>query len=206
MKGLIFKDFLILIKQLKPQIVIILIIVLLAAIGANTAFSLAFVYAMTAMLPVTLFELDESYKWNVTMLSMPYTGSMYVTAKYIVGIVLLLLCSVLFFAALCINQLIHPPFILSECVSSSAAPAAGTILMQAIILPFIFRLGVEKGRFVYAVFLAAFFAIPMLIMKSDIAFPYIIASHSVLFFVGSAVLYVLSWLISKFLYEKREIV
>lgn len=210
MKGLILKDFLIFIKQLKFQLVIIFFMVLFTvgtAVDADAAsFLPALAYLTTSTLPITLISLDESYKWNVTMLSMPYTRSMYVTAKYIVGIALLLLCSILFFAALSIGQLIHKPFILSECVSSSATSAAAAILIQGITLPFIFKLGVEKGRLVYAAFIGACTAITMNVLNSNIAVPYIRASHSVLLFVLSAVLYVLSWLLSKAIYEKREIV
>ncbi len=214
MKGLVLKDFLILIKQLKFQLGIILLMVLFmvlftaAGSGAASAFP-ALAYVITAMLPITLFELDESYKWSLTMLAMPYTKSMYVTAKYIVGIILILSCTALFFSALCVKQLINPPpFILAECVSASAMSASMALLIQGLVLPFIFRLGVEKGRVVYLVFIAIFVAIPVIASKADvdIVVPYIRASHSVLFFVLSAVLYVLSWLLSKALYEKREIV
>ncbi len=211
MKGLVLKDFLILIKQMKFQLGIVLFMVasttVCSAVGDEAAFSFpAIAYIITATLPLTIISFDESYKWNVTMLSMPYTRSMYVTTKYIIGIILILLCSVLFFAALCINQLIHPPFILSECVSSSAASAAAALLMQGLIHPFIFKLGVEKGRIIYLVFIGVCAGITMSVINFAIAVPYIRASHSVLFFVGSAVLYILSWLLSKALYQKREIV
>ncbi len=209
MKGLILKDFLIFIKQLKFQLGIIFFMVLCTAVGTGEAFTLGMAYLLTAMLPINLISLDESYKWNVTMLAMPYTKSMYVTAKYIVGIILILSCTALFFSALCVKQLINPPpFILAECVSASAMSASMALLIQGLVLPFIFRLGVEKGRVVYLVFIAIFVAIPVIASKADvdIVVPYIRASHSVLFFVLSAFLYVLSWLLSKALYEKREIV
>ncbi len=141
MKGLIYKDALTLVKQMRFYLLLVLVFALLP-IGSLSSFAL--VYA--AMLPFSAMAYDEQAKWPRLAAMLPYTDGQLVLCKYIIGWVGVL-------AALLLSLIAG---IGTKFIAGSTAPvqslrllpmaAAMALLLIAVVLPLIFRFGVERGR------------------------------------------------------------
>lgn len=142
MKGLIYKDALTLIKQMRFFLVLILLFSLLP-LGSLSNFAL--VYA--AMLPFSAIAYDEQAKWPRLAAMMPYTRGQLVLSKYIIGWAGVL-------GALMVSILAH---VAAQLIFGNRAPldaqlamlpmtAALALILIAVVLPLTFRFGVERGR------------------------------------------------------------
>lgn len=143
MKGLLYKDAVTLVKQMRFYLLLVLIF---SALPLGNLSSFAVVYA--AMLPFSAIAYDEQAKWPRLAAMLPYTPGQLVLSKYIIGwagvaaaLVLSALANglVQFFAgtgeAALARQL--------ELVCVTAALA---LMLIAVVLPMIFRFGAERGR------------------------------------------------------------
>lgn len=146
MKGLIRKDVYVLSKQVKIFLVMVIAFTVVPAFNMS---SFAAVYV--AMLPYTAMAYDERSRWDQMALMMPYSFRDLVLSKYILGWVLSgavsLLAVLVGFTGL-----------------GGADPVNGVVsfivswLFLAIMLPLLFRFGVEKGRMMYLAVFAIMFA------------------------------------------------
>ena len=150
MKGLLLKDYYTLLKQMLLYLVFIIV---LSVIPEMNLFRIASVYA--AMLPITVIAFDERSKWDHLAIMMPYTKRQLVMSKYVIGYLGIAFCCVL---SLCIQAVIvavaNQPFTLELVLSILLTSLAGLAIL-AINLPFMFWLGVERGRIVFMVLIAA---------------------------------------------------
>lgn len=151
MKGLILKDIYTLIKQ--TRIILILIIIFSITPGYSGA-NFAVIYG--AMLPITALAYDERCKWNTLAAMMPYSARDIVLSKYLLGYITvgaatLLTVTVQAFIALFRNSASDDTGIISFLLIALTATA-----ILAINLPIMFRMGVEKGRYIFFFLLAAF--------------------------------------------------
>ncbi|MBK5253562.1 MAG: ABC-2 transporter permease [Peptostreptococcaceae bacterium] len=143
MKGLITKD-LLTIASHKMYFIMIAIFVLIP-----DQFLGNFAIVFAAMLPITAIAYDERSKWQELESMMPYSNKDKILSKY-------LLAYMLVFAVLVLSIVVHSilALFISEYkelvnVSLMAIVVSVALIIIAINLPFIFKLGVEKGRFVF---------------------------------------------------------
>lgn len=142
MKGLIFKDLYTLLKQMKLFIAIMLIWAFIPNFSASL---FAIVYA--SILPVTALAYDERSKWNTLAAMMPYSAKDIVLSKYILGYVFTFVATVFCLIAKLILSSLHLSGS-SDNIASIPIVMFVALIMGAVTLPFMFKLGVEKGRFV----------------------------------------------------------
>lgn len=156
MTGLILKDFLVLRKTLRTYL---LISVMYAAIAFSGAWSPSIVgtlmVMMVAILPMNVFAYDKQAKWDIYGLALPVGRTKTVAARY-VCILLLLLFSVgltaVSGAALYIAGRIEDTagFIISCAVLGLMA-----VLLNAAMLPFLYKFGPERARMMFFGFVGA---------------------------------------------------
>lgn len=152
MKGLLIKDFLTLAKQMK---LFLLIIVVFACLPGFSAVSFALVYS--AMLPVTALAYDERSKWDNLAVMMPYSPGQLVFSKYVLGYAAVIGAAVISVIAQTAISLISgaqfggakATLFLMSCLA---------LAIQSLCLPVMFKLGVEKGRFMFMVLIMVFAA------------------------------------------------
>lgn len=151
MKGLLLKDLYTLTKQMKSFLFIIVVWTLIPGFSAS---SFAIIY--TGMLPITALAYDERCKWNSLAAMMPYSAGSMVFSKYLLGYILISCASLLsVLAQVTIALLSKTPFNTENLITVAfTIPIA--LIIQAINLPVMFRLGVEKGRYVFFVLVAIF--------------------------------------------------
>lgn len=150
MKGLLLKDLYTLGKQMK--LFFLFIVVFAVAPGLSLS---AFAIMYASMLPMTALAYDERSKWDTLAAMMPYSVTELVFSKYLLGYLMTL------FAALCslaaqfvINLFQHTPANREELFALPIVVCIA-LLFLAISLPFLFKLGVERGRLTFIVLLAA---------------------------------------------------
>lgn len=153
MKGLIIKDFISL-KKYSKQFLLMIAVFAIFGISMKSPSYIAFMFMLFgSMTIITSMSYDESAGWNKMAFCMPISKSEVVKAKYLTWIVLTLitfLFSVIFGGMICLylgqNML--------EFIASLLAVTSVYLILFSIIIPILFRLGMEKGRMIMlAVFL-----------------------------------------------------
>lgn len=210
MKGLILKDFYMALKYCRAFIIIIAVFLGIFLYGNFNIFFLAYPCLITSVVPVTLFSYDEHDKWTIYSLALPYTRKQLVSSKYIIGIIFGLLSYVITMIATTAKMLITDTFSLQGFLSVSMALVGTALICPAIILPFMFKLGPNKGRIVFYIMCGLIAAIMSFTAKSSIfQLNQLENSFSNVLFslIGIAVIVLLysgSWLLSISFYKKRE--
>ena len=140
MKALLYKDAMVLWKQMKLMLLLILVFALFPSGFQNT---FAVLYA--ALLPYTALAYDERSRWDRMAAAMPYSAGDIVTEKYVFG---WLTAAGTLLLTLIIRLASEHLLRLGEGASAETLLMAfcGSLVTMAVTLPFLFRFGVEKGR------------------------------------------------------------
>lgn len=148
MKALLMKDFYVLWKQMR---IFLLIILIFSAIPSSFNNLFAVVYA--AMLPYTAGAYDERSKWDQLAAMMPYADRDVVLSKYVLGWLATAAAAVISLLLQGVISLFWQP------TSGGYSPVlillagCAAVGIVAIMLPPLFRFGVEKGRVVMFLFI-----------------------------------------------------
>lgn len=215
MKGLLIKDLCLMKKHCRTHLIVILFFLIGAFITGET-FLLTYPCVLAGLIPTTLLAYDEQSKWLSYSATLPYKRSRIVSSKYIIGFVLVLISVTLSaLTALLYQQFRGEGIDLSFLFVQFSASAMCGFLMPALSLPFMFKLGVQKGRTAYFITLAVVFGsvtmIPLLL--EDVAIPESVVTiwGKLMLIVPIAILpaalllYVFSCMIAAKLFEKKEL-
>lgn len=141
MKGLLLKDLLNLKKQGNVYLLMVGFYLVFSMVTENASFFGGMVCILSAMLPVTAMSYDERARWDKFALTMPISRKDMVISKYVlglsfstIGVIILFLCNLLTSLELSNNLIMSLSFL-----------GLG-ILIMSLILPLLFKFGVEKGR------------------------------------------------------------
>ena len=142
MKALLYKDFLVLWKQMK----FVLFMVAIFCLFPNTGSSLNtfFVAYAGLLIPATLFAYDERAKWDSLAIMMPFTTQDIVLSRYVFAWLSTAYAVLCYLAGLALFQ---------GRITGASLVALGSVLaillvVQSFYFPILFRLGAEKGRMV----------------------------------------------------------
>lgn len=207
MKGLIQKDFYLMGRYSKMIMIISLLFVIVPIFsGQDTAFFMFYPFVIATMLPVSVISYDERDKWNSYCDALPVTRADYVSAKYICGIVIMLVL----LSVSAVSQYIAA----SRAGSFSGAKYIGLLATLTLIgcaapgfaLPLILKLGVEKGRIAYYIIIGFFCALGVWLPNNvQLAQGGIAGVSPVIILCAAFVIYAVSWFMSIRFYEKREL-
>lgn len=208
MKGLLLKDLYLAVKHFKGYLLLVVMFALLSAAETGNMFLIFYPSLLCGMMPVNLMAYDERSKWDVYTAVLPFTRAQIVASKYIFGL---------------IGQAIILTLVLVSNIVSMASSGGinwaylsgvmGTLVMlsavaTAVPLPFIFRLGVEKGWMGYYVMIglaAGGSGVAAGIFGNEIspdALPGLALPVQII--IGMAI-YAISWYLSARFYEKRDL-
>jgi len=157
MKGLIIKDLFALRKQGKMMLMIAAFYVAFSVFTKNISMLSAMTAVICSMMPITTMSYDEFCKWDRYALAMPVSGRTIVLSKYILGGILILAGFLTVSAASIAVVAITGEMPVGEAIFTSFAVSTASLALQAILLPILFKFGVEKGRFI----LLPLFLVPM---------------------------------------------
>ena len=200
MKGLLIKDFYLLIKYCKFYFAITVIFIGVSLINDNEAVFMYYPCLLGSILPVTLCAYDEKEKWCSYCGTLPVSKSQYVFAKYIFGFVIVVIMTLSVTAAQALKM---EPFRIDDCISIATGLLLAGLIPSSFILPFIFMFGVEKGRIAY--FVAIGLVVAIMTAAEQIALPAGGMFGLPFALLLAFALYLFSGLLSGFFYQKREI-
>ncbi len=204
MKGLLFKDLIQAAKYCRINFIISLIFVAMALLNENNIFFLFYPCLMAGTIPMTLYSYDERENWNDYCKILPYKPADIVSVKYITGIILTVLSVLVIALAETAGMLYKENFSFDMLLTIIIAALSISLVSPSLMMPFVFKLGAEKGRTAYffAIVLAGSFFGVIQTFLSDEALPDL-QTVLTMAAAGAAVLYALSWLISIKIYEKK---
>ncbi len=208
MKGLLLKDFYMMMKYCRTYFFISVIFCGLSLTESSNLFMAFYPCMLCGMIPVNLLAYDERSRWLQYSETMPYTRAQIVSGKYIIGLCTQLTVLIITGILQAVRMSSGGGFRLGEYAVLMLLLFTMSLLSTSISLPFIFKLGVEKGRMAYY------------IMVGIVCAGSVISSNFVLngiqpggnanvvilliCLIGIGI-YVLSWYMSVVFYRKREL-
>lgn len=206
MKGLLLKDFYLFWRYCRS-----FLLICLAFAGASVfSENFFFVYypsLLMGILPMTLQAYDEREKWTVYSGTLPYTKAQLVSAKYLMGVILVGLTTVfMVIGAQGLRMILMGPVLLDDIIYVSVFMLAVGLASPALTMPFVFRFGTEKARLAYYCIVGVICATGTIAsIDSDISVSLNGPTGLLLVGAAAAVLYALSWMLSIHFYENREL-
>lgn len=197
MKGLLVKDFLLMIKSKK----VILFMLFIGIVGGinDISFATGYILMVLAILSLSTISYDEANHGLKTLFTLPISKSDYVKEKYLFS---LIITGIGFALVAILNCFSKSGFMETFIIVSTA------LLLLALSLPFQLKEGNEKGRIVLFVvvfgctFLNQFFSEFFESMEETLN-----ALNPTMFSVGllitSIILYIISMMISIRIYNKK---
>ena len=202
MKGLIIKDFLNLKRQAKIIGVIVVFYFLLSMTSKDSNMFGTMILFLFAMMPITAISYDERANWDKYGLTMPVSRADMVISKYILGLVLSTFVLILNF----IVQFLLGTKMNTENIVAILAIFCISIVFFSVLLPIMFKFGVEKGRTVMLIVLMIPTILILLlpnVIKAPPSDDLIIKALYALPLV-TIIIYLLSILLSIKIYKKKE--
>lgn len=155
MKGLILKDFYVISKQMKFLLLLLVIFTLLMGYTFGV-----FALLYCALLPISTIAYDERAKWDKYAAAMPYSRKDIVLSKYLLGLMCMIGALVIIFIGTLVYGLFTDTVFTGESITQLLYMIISffciTLIFMAINLPVIFKWGVEKGRLIFIIGIAAF--------------------------------------------------
>lgn len=201
MKGLLLKDFYVMKRELRAFFFIIVLFTAFSFVGENNSFFMFYGLIMLPIVNISLISYDERSHWDSFLETTPVSRSTAVTEKYLLTLLLLLLWSPVVLAVYLIQSANLGNPVQAICICAYMA-----LFFPAVIYPFIFALGSEKGRFAYFIFIfAAMAAIAAGVSLMDRGAFVIPDELSLILLLPPVVIYLISWRLSIALYKKRSL-
>ena len=201
MLGLIQKDLINIKKTLRVYVIVAAFYAVLSFMGSAASGLMGVIIILTAMLPITAISYDERAKWDRYALTMPVSRRDIVLSKYLLGLALLIPAMIV---CLLFGMIAGMDF--QENLVICLLLAMLSIFMMSLILPIIYRFGVERGRIAMMlvlftptilIYVFAQFSKGMPNLSGVIKFWFLIP-------IGVMVLFILSIFGSIHSYEKKE--
>ena len=148
MSGLLMKDLLSLKRTLLGMLGLMAIygVVFSALMGDASSFLSSMLTVIFITVTVSSFSYDALVRWDRYALSLPVSRRDLVASKYLLAVVLAAVGAIAAFAMGVIMGLFHHDLVLEELGLSTVISVGGGLLIVAILLPLIFKFGVEKSR------------------------------------------------------------
>lgn len=205
MKGLLLKDWYLGKKTLIATLFIMIIFAVVTVISDNNYF-MVYSVVLGGMIPVTLISYDEKSSWNTYSLTMPYTRAQIVSEKYIVAMIILAVSVISLGIGLVVRAEMSKAVNLDSVFATLGMLSVVGVIAPSIMLPVIFKFGVDKGRFVYYIIIIALSSGIASIMEINERINFNISAHTFgsLLILTSLIIMAVSWRLSIIFYEKRD--
>lgn len=208
MKGLLLKDWYMMKKYCRSYLFIAVVFIAVSLVSNDNMFFVFYPCLLCGMIPVNLLGYDERSRWVQYSGTMPYTKTQIVSGKYLIGLLAQLTILIVTGVAQAVKMIIAGDFILGDFAVLMLLMLIVSTLTSSISLPFIFKLGVEKGRTAYYVmigFVCGASVLASSLFRGQLGIeikPNLVLA--ILAVVGIGI-YIFSWYMSIIFYKKREI-
>lgn len=161
MKGLLIKDFKLMLNQKNFIILIVLILGATACfLDFDYYFLIGYFMFICSLFTISTISYDEFDNGNAFLFTLPFSRSRYVEEKYCFGILAGTCSWFLSFVITTIIQMINSNnFIFSDWMLSTLVMLPIMFVMLAILIPFQLKYGSENGRIAIIIFLGGGFVV-----------------------------------------------
>ena len=149
MKGLLLKDWYMMRKHCRSYLLIAAVFIVVSLYSNDNLFFIFYPCLLCGMIPVNLLGYDERSRWMQYSGTLPYTKTQIVSAKYLIGLLAQVTILIVTGIAQGVKMTVAGNFVFGEFVVLMLLMLIVATLTSSISLPFIFKLGVEKGRTAY---------------------------------------------------------
>ena len=207
MKGLLLKDWYMMKKYCRAYLLIAVVFIAVSLVNEGDMFFVFYPCLLCGMIPVNLLGYDERSHWIQYSGTLPYTRTQLVSAKYLIGLFAQMAMVIVTGIVQAVKMSINGNFVWNDFIVLILLLLIVATLTSSISLPFIFKLGVEKGRTAYYVMIG--FVCGASVVASRLFIGQMQAEIEpntflvILALVGVGV-YVFSWYLSIVFYKKRE--
>ena len=208
MKGLLLKDLYMMKKYCRAYFIIAVAFIAVSFASSENMFFVFYPCLLCGMIPVNLLGYDERSRWLQYSETMPYTKGQIVSGKYLIGLGAQVAVMLITGIAQAIRMSVSGTFVFGEYLVLMMLLLTMALLASSVTLPFMFKLGVEKGRMAYYIMIGIVCAGSMISsnllsggMQEKIELNGILP---IICLVAIGV-YVLSWYLSIAFYKKREL-
>lgn len=208
MKGLLLKDWYMMKKNCRSYLFIAVVFIAISFVNGGDMFFVFYPCLLCGMIPVNLLGYDERSRWMQYSATLPYTKTQIVSGKYLIGLFTQLAILIITGIAQMIKMITEGKF---EPVNFGILMLLMLIVStwtSSISLPFIFKLGVEKGRTAYYIMIGFVCTASVLasdFFRGELTFdirPNLILTLMAIAGIG---VYIISWYLSIIFFKKREI-
>ena len=208
MKGLLLKDWYMMKKYCRAYLLIAVVFIAVSLFSNDNMFFVFYPCLLCGMIPVNLLGYDERSRWMQYSGTLPYTKTQIVSGKYLIGLLSQITILVATGVAQAAKMLIAHNFELGDFAVLMLLMLIVSTLTSSICLPFVFKLGVEKGRTAYYVMIG--FVCGASVLASSILRGQLVSEIQpnlilALVVVAGIGIYILSWYLSIVFFKKREI-
>lgn len=191
MKGLINK-YLYMIKNYCRIYAVFFVLMFISLAFSEISYIISFLFYIPTMMIIVLMSYDERDLWDTYFNYLPVKISQVVSVKYLIGL------AIIVFEVLACSLIVgikDPTNLVNNVSGFIVLP----LISMAITLPFYFWLGVNKARIAYYIIFGAIFASSQFVDNGLT----IVNISNVLFVLCAIFIFVISWLLSIKLYERR---
>ncbi|SHN75554.1 ABC-2 transporter permease [Desulfitobacterium chlororespirans] len=148
MKGLIIKDIFALRQQGKIFLALLMFYAVYSVVYENLSMLAAMIVLLCVILPITTMAYDEKSKWDKYALSMPIQRKTIVCSKYLLAIIAEFLAVITVSIIGGIIVFFTGEIAIGEMIIMTLALGGVGLFSLALILPLLFKFGVEKSRLI----------------------------------------------------------
>ncbi|MDE5768976.1 MAG: ABC-2 transporter permease [Oscillospiraceae bacterium] len=212
MKGLLLKDFYMIMKYCRIYLIVISILWIFTPFAEEAIFIL-YPCLLTAMIPISLQTYDEKERWSCYSCTLPYSSGQIVSAKYLLNLFTILLNLAIILLGQLIRMLCVSGFNLEELLVLLLSGLLISVIPTMFVLPLIFKFGAEKAQLAYMILAitmgGAFAGITIAEdgIETEMAISEVLQNPTVftaIALAGIVIIYIISWQISMKLYARKE--
>jgi len=208
MKGLLLKEWYMMKKYCKAYLLSSVVFIAVSLFSSDSLFFVFYPCLLCGMIPVYLLAYDERSRWMQYSGTLPYTKAQIVCGKYLIGLLAQLVSFVATAVAQGAKMILTHNFVLADFTVLMLLILIVSTLSSSIYLPFVFKLGVEKGRIAYYIMIGSICSANAFVLSifnsqlvSEIQ-PNVILALVAVIGIG---IYIFSWYLSVVFFKKREI-
>lgn len=159
MKGLIYKDLLILGDSARIVLVLIFFCFFAIVFQTNVSLLTSMISLMLITTAVSSFSYDDLAHWNMYAMTFPCGRRKIVQSKYCLTLILMLVAMVLCFSFNVVPMLLGQTIQLEDVTLMCLIAIGLSGLLNMILIPFIFKFGAEKSRMMMIILIVIIYAI-----------------------------------------------
>lgn len=207
MKGLLIKDFYMMKKYCRAYLLIAVVFIAVSFFAEEDLFMTFYPCLLCGMIPVNLLAYDERSRWMEFSGTLPYTKAQIVSGKYLIGLMTQAALLVVTGVAQGIRMAMAGSFALRDFAVLMLLMLCVSTIASSITMPFVFKLGVEKGRIAYYVMVGAVCGgsvVASSVFRGQMQSEMQVNAPLTVVALVCIGIYALSWYLSVVLYQKRE--